>query len=170
MSKSTITWVQYLIQAINYSVFMLMVWYFSFAPSFEHLGTDEAVVALALSHTGQHKEPCHRLTPEELAKLPPNMRKPVECGRERSPLLIEVTMDGQILFKEKANPPGLYGDGSINLFTDTRVPAGQHNFSIRMNDSIHEKGFNYRHQQTVELAPAQLLVIGFDTSNGFNLK
>ena len=170
MSHNSKAWVRYPLQVINYSVFMLLVWYFSAAPSFEHLGEDKAVVALTLSHAGQHKEPCRRLSPEELAKLPPNMRKPVECGRERSPLLIEVKMDDQVLFTKKAVPPGLYGDGSIDLFLDTRILAGPHNFSVQMNDSIHVEGFNYSHQQMVDVAPAQLLVIGFDISNGFSIK
>ena len=170
MSQNNKTWIRYPLQVINYSVFMLLVWYFSAAPSFEHLRPDEAMVALTLSHAGQHKEPCHRLTPNELAKLPPNMRKPVECGRERSPLLIEVKMDDQILFTKRADPPGLYGDGSIGLFMDSRILAGSHNFSVQMNDSIHVEGFNFSYQQMVDVAPAQLLVIGFDASNGFSIK
>lgn len=158
------------LQALNYTLFMAMIWYLSSAPSFEHLGKDEAVVTLTFAHVGQHTEPCHKLSQEELNKLPPNMRKLEECGRERSPVTVEVQMDGQPIFSKKAEAPGLYNDGSINIFMTETVSAGPHQFSVKMNDSIHVEGFNFNYEQSVELEPAQLLVIGFNTSEGFTLK
>ena len=158
------------LQILNYSVFMALVWYFSAAPSFQHVLPNEAMVALTFSHFGEHLEPCRRLTPEELAALPPNMRKPVECGRERSPIIVEALMDDKPLLSQKADPPGLYGDGGVDVFLTTRVPTGSHKLSVRMNDSVHVEGFNYTHEETVDLAPAQLLLIDFNLKDGFVLR
>ncbi len=170
MLKQSPSWIRYPLQVVNYTVFMALAWYFSVAPPFENLKQDEAVVVLALNHEGENIEPCHRLSPQELAALPPNMRKPVECGRERSPLIIEVLMDDKVLFNTKAIPPGLYRDGSANVFLRAEIAAGQHDFKVKMNDSVHKDGFNHQYQQKIELTPAQLMVIGFDKSDGFSFK
>ena len=170
VSKPNNKLIRYPLQALNYTLFMAMTWYLSAAPPFEHLAKDQAVVTLTFAHVGQHIEACHKLSQEELNKLPPNMRKLEECGRERSPVQIEVEMDGQPIFSEKAEPPGIYNDGSISIFISKRVPVGPHQFSIKMNDSIHVEGFNFNYEESVELEPAQLLVIGFNTSEGFTLE
>ena len=80
--------IRYLLQAINYSVFMGLIWYFATAPSFQILAEDEALITIAFAHAGALREPCRKLSYEELAELPPNMRKPEECPRERSPVTI----------------------------------------------------------------------------------
>lgn len=161
---------RYPLQALNYTIFMAMAWYFSSAPSFEHLGENDAVVTLTFAHVGEHIEPCIKLSQEELNKLAPNMRKLQDCGRERSPIMVEVQMDGHPIFSENVVPPGLYHDGSVNIFVSETVPAGPHQFSVKMNDSIHVEGFNHHFEQSVELKPAQLLIVGFNTSEGFTLK
>ena len=67
---------RYLLQAINYTVFMALIWYFATSPSIRILEEDEAMITIAFAHAGESREPCRRLSQEELAKLPPNMRKP----------------------------------------------------------------------------------------------
>ena len=47
-----------LLQAVNYTVFMAMVWYFSFSPPYRHLADDEAVLTLAFGHAGQRISEC----------------------------------------------------------------------------------------------------------------
>ena len=48
-------------------------------------GHCQALDKLSLVHSAERKEPRRRLTPEELAKLAPNMRKPMACStREQS--------------------------------------------------------------------------------------
>ena len=44
------------------------------------------------------------VTPEELAKLAPNMRKPMACSRERLPLWVEMRLNDEPLFGESATP------------------------------------------------------------------
>jgi len=85
---------RYLLQAINYSVFMGLIWYFASAPSVRLIAEDEAMITIAFAHAGQLREPCRRLSQEELNKLPPNMRKIDDCPRERSAVTIEALLDG----------------------------------------------------------------------------
>ena len=161
---------RYALQGVNYAVFMALIGYFSTAPAVRQLGENEAVVTLAFAHRGQPVEPCRQLSPEELVKLPPNMRLASDCPRERSPVVVEVLMDGRLLFREQADPPGLFKDGGVDIFRSAKVPAGTHLFEIRMNDSVRVEGFNYTHQEEVTLEPARHLVIDFKPEQGFILK
>jgi hypothetical protein len=56
--------------------------YFATLPKYRQIPDDVALIKLSISHLGDRE--CRKRTPEELAKLPPNMRAPMECPRERS--------------------------------------------------------------------------------------
>lgn len=101
-----------MLQIVNYTVFMGLVWYFSFSPSYVRLTPDESMITLALSHAGKPVQECHRKSPEELAKLPPNMRVLEECPRERSPVKIEVFMDDKAVIDEIVTPRSVQRSGS----------------------------------------------------------
>lgn len=90
--------IRYVLQAINYSVFMAIIWYFATAPSVRLIGASEAKITIAFAHAGQLREACRRLSQEELNELPPNMRKIEDCPRERSPVTIEALLDGEPLY------------------------------------------------------------------------
>ena len=158
---------RYLLQAINYTVFMALIWYFATDPAIRVLAEDESVITIAFAHAGDFREPCRRLTPEELAKLPPNMRKPEECPRERSPVTIEALLDGDAIFNKTFQPPGLFKDGGVDVYFSGRVPAGKHHFKIKMNDSVRKEGFNHVHEQDVSIEPAQIMLVDFDSEKGF---
>ena len=158
---------RYLLQAVNYTVFMALIWYFSTSPSIRILADDEAMITMAFAHAGDFREPCRKLSYEELAKLPPNMRKPEECPRERSPVVIEIKLNGEQLYFRSLDPPGLYQDGGVDVYFSTRVPAGRHHFEIRMNDSVRIDGYNHSHAQEIEIKPAQILLVRFNTEKGF---
>lgn len=158
---------RYLLQAINYTVFMALIWYFATSPSVRILADDEAVITMAFAHAGDLREPCRKLSYEELAKLPPNMRKPEECPRERSPVAIEMVLDGETIYSRSLNPPGLYQDGGVDVYYSKKIPAGKHYFEIKMNDSVRVDGFNHTHEQEINVEPAQILLVDFDSEKGF---
>ncbi len=160
---------RYLLQAINYTVFMALVWYFATSPSIKIIADDEAMITIAFSHAGQLREPCRRLTQEELNELPPNMRKPEDCPRERSPVTIEMELDGEKLYSESLLPPGLFEDGGVDVYYRKKIPAGAHQLSLKMNDSVRIEGFNHKLEQEIHVSPAQILLIGFENRRGFLL-
>ena len=115
---------QYLLQALNLAVFMGLIWYFASYPSIRLIGDDEAVLTVAFAHAGQLREPCRRLSQEELNQLAPNMRNPEDCPRERSPVTIEVELDRELVYRETLSPPGLFGDGGVDIQQLGRLCGG----------------------------------------------
>jgi len=162
--------IRYALQAINYSVFMGMIWYLSTSPSYQQIAEDEAVINISFSHAGETKEPCHRRTQAELMKLPPNMRAPMDCSRERSPIIIEALLDGDLIYSQTLNAPGIYKDGSVDIYHSVKIPAGSHRFSIKMDDSVLKEGFDYKLDQNIEINPAKILLVDFNAGQGFFIK
>jgi hypothetical protein len=167
MDRSVNKPLRYLLQAFNYSIFMGLVWYFASAPAVRLIGEDEARLTIAFAHAGQLREPCRLLSQEELNKLAPNMRKLDDCPRERSPVVIEAALDGEPVYSASLPPPGLFGDGGVDMFYSAKIPAGEHLLSLKMNDSVRVEGFNHEFEQLVSIAPGQILLIGFDKKQGF---
>ncbi len=161
---------RFLLQAFNYSVFMGLVWYFSSAPAVRLIGEDEAKITIAFAHAGQLREPCRILSQEELNKLAPNMRKLDDCPRERSPVVIEAELDGETIYSVSLPPPGLFGDGGVDVFYSAKIAAGDHHLSLKMNDSVRVEGFNHQFEQAVIIEPKQILLVGFESKHGFVLK
>ena len=162
--------IRYVLQAVNYSVFMAIIWYFATAPSVRLIGDNEAKITIAFAHAGQLREACRRLSQEELNELPPNMRKIDDCPRERSPVTIEALLDGEPLYNALLQPPGLFGDGGVDVFYSGKIPSGGHHLSLKMNDSVRIEGFNHSFEQQVSVDPAQILLVGFESRRGFVIK
>lgn len=161
---------RYLLQAINYTVFMAIIGYFATSPSIQIIAEDEAMITIAFAHAGILREPCRKLSDEELAKLAPNMRKPEECPRERSPVVIKAILDGKTFYDRKLQPPGIFGDGGVDIFFSGKVPAGKHHLEIKMNDSVRIEGFNHVFEQDIDIEPAKILLVEFNPLKGFFIK
>ena len=73
-------------QVVLYALFALVIGVFSRWPVYQHLGSDQALIKLSFTHAGKPLGDCRRQSAAELAKLPPNMRAPMKCPRERSPV------------------------------------------------------------------------------------
>jgi len=125
-----------------------------------------ALIKASFSHAGQPKEECRTRTAEELAKLPPNMRMAIQCGRERSPVLFELDLDGKRLYQAELPPSGLSRDGVSTVYQRFAVPAGRHHLRARLKDSVRVPDFNYTREAEVTLAPAQVFVVEFSANAG----
>jgi len=157
---------RYPLQALSYALFMLVVWYFSAAPPYTRLQPDQAVITVAFAHAGKRLEDCHKLSREELARLPPNMRAPLDCPRERSPVTVQLLLDGKLFLEEVARAPGLYHDLGVDIYRSAKVPVGTHRLVVQMNDDARVEGPTYTYEGTVTLKPAQLLVVDFNSETG----
>ena len=118
-------------QAALYAVFAAVIALFSSWPIFRSLQSDEALITISIAHHGQRLQPCHEQSLEELARLPPNMRAPSRCPRERAPLLVEVDIDGVNVMRQHANASGLSRDGAAKLYRRMPVAAGTHQITVR---------------------------------------
>ncbi|HMW18115.1 MAG TPA: hypothetical protein PKN13_10850 [Accumulibacter sp.] len=151
-------------QVILYGAFAAFIGYFATSPKYRQIGDDVALIKLSISHLGDRE--CRKRSADELAKLPPNMRAPLDCPRERSDIKLEVDLDGQTLFKTVMHPTGLFKDGVSTVYRRFEVPAGKHQLAVRMNDKVINPGFNFTKAAEVDLKPAQVLVIDFNPDRG----
>lgn len=156
---------RFIAQALLYVPFMVLIGYFSTEPAYRHLDPGEALVRLSLSHAGSRVGECRQRTPEELAKLPPNMRAPLDCPRERSPVTVELEMDGALVYRMIAPPSGLRRDLASTVYWRRAVSAGAHRFTARLKDR-RDGDFNYIKEIAVTLEPGRVLVIDFDPGRG----
>lgn len=156
---------RYAIQGVLYGAFAAFVGYFATAPTFEHLAPNEALVRLSFSHAAQRKEPCRERTPEELARLAPNMRAKQVCPRARSAVIVELELDGKLLYRIVAPPAGLASDGASTVYRRVAVPAGRHEVRARLSDNAQGE-FNYAAERTIELATGRVLLVDFNAAQG----
>ena len=155
-------------QVLLYGLFALGIGVFANGPAYRVLPPDQALVKVSFIHHGQRVAQCRPYTAEELAKLAPNMRTPLKCGRERSPVTIEVDLDGAMVYRHVAAPSGLSSDGASSVYQRLQVPAGRHRIAVRLKDSA-GAAFTHTREATVTLQPAQVLVIDFDSQKGITL-
>ena len=125
-----------------------------------------ALHAVAHNRLGQPVGECRRLSQEELAKLPPNMRDPVQCPRERAPLSMEVDVGGKRVLQRVAQPTGLSKDGSASIYERLVVAAGPQQIEVRFKDDVRPGATTYHRQASVDLVPGQVLVVDFDAEKG----
>lgn len=157
---------KYIGQAIAYTLFAVVVGYFATQPAYTHLDPDKAQIKLSFGHAGQHKTECRRLTQEEMNQLAPNMRRPTDCPRGRMPVLIELELDGELLYREELPPSGLAGDGVSTAYKKFAVEPGQHRLVARLRDSRRTEGFDHERASEITLSPQQNFVIDFHPSRG----
>ena len=154
------------LQILNYAAFMGLVWYLSIMPPYHQLDEGQAMMTLTLSHVGKHVDECKKLTQEELLKLPPNMRKPMDCSRERSTITMEMRLDDKVVYNQASPPHGLYKDQGVDVYKSIKVPAGTHKLQVWLNDDVNIEGPIYKHMQTVTLEPSQHLIVQFIPDTG----
>jgi hypothetical protein len=151
-------------QVILYGAFAAFVGYFATSPIYKQIPDDVALIKLSISHLGDRE--CRKRDPEELKKLPPNMRAPMDCPRERSDINLEVDIDGQPAFRTVLHPTGLYKDGVSTVYKRFEMKAGTHQLAVRMNDNLVKPGFNFVKEEQITLKPAQVMVIDFNPDKG----
>ncbi len=168
MSASAVnrTAVRLLGQGVLYGAFAAVLGYFATAPAYVRLPPDRALVKLSFSHASSPLGECRRRTPQELAQLPPNMRTPLDCPRERSPVEVELALDDERLFHAVLPPRGWQRDGAVSVYRTFIVPAGRHRLCARLKDNVRLADFNYGREEEIALAPGQVFVVDFDPRRG----
>ena len=143
--------------AFSAVVGLLSVW-----PRFEVVDTEKAIVTITFSHAAQRVGECRQLSQEELNKLPPNMRKPADCPRERFPVRIELRSGDRVLYQDVLLPSGIWSDGKANIYKRVEINAGVHDLFVAMNDSGGDEGFDFENATQINVAPGRNVVIRFD--------
>lgn len=157
---------KYLGQIIFYALFAIGIGYFSVRPLYMYSDPEMAMIKLSFSHTGAHVRECRRFTQEELNALAPNMRRATDCPRERVPLLVELELDGAVIYRAALQPDGLAKDGSATAYKGFTVVPGIHDIKVRMRDSRRSEGFDWHFEKQIDLSARQNLAIDFHPGTG----
>lgn len=158
--------VRILLQVVAYAAFAAVAGYLSASPSYDYADAGNATVKLSLSHATDRVKPCVRLTPEEIAALAPNMRRPEQCERERLPLTVELDIDGATVTRIVAPPSGLWNDGPASVYERLEVAPGPHRIVAKLRDSSRVDGWDYVHAEDVSLSAGRYFTITFRAESG----
>ena len=135
-------------------------------PVYRQIPPDTGIVVLTFVHGADRRAQCRRLTPEELAKLPINMRRAEDCPRRRLPIYVELDVDGRTLYRATLPPTGIAGDGPSRVFQRFVLPAGPHDVAVRMRDTPRADGFDHARTERIALAADQMFVVDFRAESG----
>jgi hypothetical protein len=153
-------------QALFYTAAAGFIGYFASNPAYRQIPEGMAQIKLSFRHGAARVEDCRRLTSKEIAKLPPNERRPNTCSRQRIPIAVELRLDGESLYAAVLEPTGLSGDGPAETYQKFIVPAGRHMLTAKLRDSKRAEGFDYEKQAEIDLKPLQNLAVDFKADQG----
>jgi len=140
-------------------------------PTYRRTPPDTGIVMLSFVHSADRRAECRRLTPEEIAKLPPNMRRAQDCPRARRPIYVELDVGDKVAYRASLPPTGIAGDGPSRVYQRFVLPAGEYDVAIRMRDTQRANGFDHERKDRVALGRDQMLVIDFrPEAGGFVLR
>lgn len=160
---------QFVGQAATFGIFALVISYLSTSPAYIAHPPEKAQLKLSFTHAGKHVEECKKRTREELAKLAANMRAPMDCSRERWPVIADLSLDGKKIYQGIATPAGIKKDGHSSFYQEFPVATGKHTVTIGVWDTRGEVGdgdYDFVLEQEINLTPREILVIGFDNAAG----
>lgn len=135
-------------------------------PVYRQIPENSGIMMLTFVHGADRKGECRRLTPEEIAKLPPNMRRVLDCPRVRRSLYVELDIDGRRIYAADLPPTGIAGDGPSRVYQRFVMPAGRYDVAVRMRDTARADGFDHERRGTVDFAPSQMFVIDYRPESG----
>ena len=160
------TLLRYAGQLVACALFALVIGVFANWPDYRLLGDDQALLRLSFSHPGKVSTDCRRRTPEELARMQPQMRTPLDCQRERSPVQVRVVLDDQVLVDQVYAPAGLSRDGASSGYWCTPIAAGTHRLAVSLRDDVRPGAPLYERSASVDVKPGQVVLIDFKPDQG----
>jgi quinol-cytochrome oxidoreductase complex cytochrome b subunit/coenzyme F420-reducing hydrogenase delta subunit len=111
----------------------LFILLFSGGLSYSFYNKDESLLVVSLKYTASPLY-CRELKPEEMESLPPHMRSPVECTRERWPVLLRLDIDDEKRLDGEYQPSGLWSDGPAYVYEKFRVEPGLHTIRLTIKE------------------------------------
>jgi hypothetical protein len=135
-------------------------------PHYRQTPADTGILVLTFVHGADRGAECRRLTPEEIAKLPPNMRRVQDCPRARRPIYVELDVGKAIAYRASLPPTGIAGDGPSRVYQRFVLPVGEYDISVRMRDTPRTEGFDHERTGRIALGPDQMFVIDFRPEAG----
>ena len=157
---------RYAFQVTSYVALAVLIGWLSVRPTYEYVSADVAVIKVSFSHAADRITPCVQFTPEEIAALPPNKRRPSKCERERRPLRFELDVGGETVFAVDEKPSGLWNDGAASVYQSLEFEPGNYDITVRLRDSDRDGGWDYVASENVRLVAGRYTTITFRAESG----
>ena len=149
------------LQIIVLGLMMAAVGHFADSPTYKVMNPSQTELRLVIRHSGVLIGACEMKPAEELEKLPANMRQPMNCPREKSPLSLELLVNDEVLHRGVVRPSGIHDDGVLALYQNFRVPGGSTDIELRVKDQVDLENYNYTLRETLELSRDSVILIEF---------
>src|SRR5262245_4440317 len=120
-------------------------------PVYRQTPPGTGIVILSFVHGATRQDECRRLTPQEIAKLPPNMRRVQDCPRGRRSLPVELDVGERVVYRAVLPPTGIAGDGPSRVYQRFVLPVGQYQVAVRMRDTARANGFDHERTERIAL-------------------
>ena len=78
-------------------------------------------------------------------------------------MYVVLRSDGAPIYQAELPPSGFWNDGESSAYRRLPVAAGRQRLFVGMTDSDRSEGFDYSHEQEINLAPGKHLVVNFDS-------
>lgn len=153
-------------QGLIYAAAAALIGYFAALPVYQQFPEGQAQLKLSFAHGAKRAKACRRLTSQEIAKLPPNERRPNTCERERVTVYVQLDLDGKRILDARLEPIGLARDGPARIYRKFTVEPGTHIVIARLRDSRRKDGFDYETRREMFLAAGQNMAIDFKADAG----
>jgi hypothetical protein len=111
----------------------LLIFLFSGGFFYSFYNKEESLLVLSMKYTASPRH-CRELKPEEIEKLPSHMRTPVECTRERWPVLVRLDIDDEKRLDGEYQPSGLWSDGPAYVYEKFRLKPGSHTIRLKIKE------------------------------------
>jgi hypothetical protein len=154
------------LQGGAYAVFFAVVGALSTAPAWSPLPPGSSLLRVSFSHAGERVTPCRRYTPEAIARMAPNMRRTMDCARERVALRLQVMVDGETVMDRELPPSGLARDGASSVYARFALPPGRYQVVARLRDTRRGEGFDHVGTFDLDLDAGDSRVLGFRPRDG----
>jgi hypothetical protein len=148
---------------------LVAVGYFSENPRLRLHDDNKAAFLISFMHITEKEHLCNNEEKAEhrkrFAKLRPHMRKTdALCGsRNRVPLYVKMTLDGNLFIEKVVLPAGIRNDGATFLHKREIIDPGEHTVHIVMKDGREHDGKNhYEFEKTFYLPKQRSFVLDYD--------
>lgn len=119
------------------------------------------LVRLSWRSVGARIEKCRVPSAEELAALPPHMRRKEICEGHLAPFALEVRLDGEPVVDREVHAAGAREDRPTYVFDEIPVAPGPHELDVRFAvvDADPARGVAPLHLRTTVDVPAKGVVL-----------
>jgi hypothetical protein len=127
----------------------------------------DALIRLSWRTVGERIEECRKPTEEELAALPPHMRRQEICEGRTTPFRLDVAIDGTAVFADRILPGGAHHDRPVYVLREFPISPGRHRLQVRFEVELPPESARAARapltlDETLTLEPGRIALVTYD--------